>query len=242
MQGAQIQQEIQQLKVDLVKAVRMLERARILDMNGHLSSRAPGDDRFYINARSASRASLTVQDITCCNLDGDALAGETEPPSEVHIHAAIYRRRPEVNAVIHSHPHWQTVLGIAGQTMQPVYSIGAFAGNCPVFEKSSLVNTPEMAEELAQVLGNRCMVEIRHHGNVLVGPGIREVFVASIYLEENAKKQYHASLLNPNFHVLSGENLQRTRETNWTPSIVQKAWHYHEEKARLAGIFNDMWE
>ncbi|MCL6633802.1 MAG: class II aldolase/adducin family protein [Alicyclobacillus herbarius] len=233
-------QEVEALKLDLVKAVRMLERADILDMNGHISARFPEDNHFYINARAASRASLTTQDITCCDINGYPLEGETEPPSEFHIHAAIYRRRPDVNAVIHSHPHWQTVLGIAGIAMQPVFSIGAFTVDFPVFEKSSLVNTPEMAEELAEVLGDHTVAQIRHHGNVLVGSGVREVFAASIYVEENAKKQYYAKLLNPNHHIMSGENLQRTKETNWAPSIIQKVWHYHEEKARMAGILDEL--
>ncbi len=225
------------IRRQLVKAVRMLERIGILDMNGHFSFRLPKQDRFLINARAASRASLTVEDIVSCDLDGRVDEGMQEPPSEVHIHAAIYQRRPDVSAVIHSHPHWQTVLGIAGHPLRPVFSIGAFTTDFPVFEKSSLVNTRELAVELAETLGTSPVVQIRHHGNVVVGSGIEEVFAASVYLEENAKKQFYAASINADFHVLEGENLERTRESNWAPSIIRKAWRYQEEKARLAGSF-----
>ena len=116
--------ETSDIKQEIVTAIRMLESAGLVDMNGHLSYRIPGTDRVLINSRRASRASLTVDDIGTMDLEGNLVDGEDEPPSEKHIHTSVYRARDDVHSVLHNHPHWQTVLGIAGIEMQPVFSIG----------------------------------------------------------------------------------------------------------------------
>ncbi|WAH37984.1 class II aldolase/adducin family protein [Alicyclobacillus dauci] len=232
-------ENIANLSVCLAKAVRMLESIELLDMNGHISCRLPGDEsKFLINARAASRASIRARDIVVCNADGKPEPGYPEPPSEVHIHAEIYRRRNDVGSIIHNHPHWQTVLGIADIPFKPVFSIGSFVENAVFYERSSLVNTREMGEELATLLDDQRAIQIRHHGAVVVGHTVEEAFVTSVFMEENAKKQYQAHLLNPDHRVLEGANLERTRESNWSPSIVRKVWNYHEEKSRLTGCLN----
>lgn len=230
----------QEFKQQVAKAVRMLENIGLLDMNGHVSYRIPSTDRFFINSRKASRASITVEDIVMCDMNGKLLEGDSEPPSEYHIHTEIYKRRSDVFSVIHNHPHYQTVLGIADIEMKPVFGIGSFVEQVPVYEKSSLVNTTEMGAELAEILGSGMTVQIRHHGTVIVGENVKSAFARSVFLEENAKKQYDSMLLRKDIRVLQGENLARTRETNWQPSIIQKIWTYHEEKAAKEGALKGL--
>jgi ribulose-5-phosphate 4-epimerase/fuculose-1-phosphate aldolase len=83
-------------------------------------------------------------------------------------------------------------------------------------------------------------VQLRNHGAVVAAESVKAAFARSVFLEENAKKQYDAMLLGKDIWVLGGDNLVRTRETAWQPSIIQKVWTYHEEKAikegALAGI------
>jgi ribulose-5-phosphate 4-epimerase/fuculose-1-phosphate aldolase len=224
------------IRVKIAKSIRMLENIGLLDMNGHLSYRIPGKEMIFINSRKAGRATLMAKDITLVDLEGNLLEGLSEPPSEFHIHTSIYRKRPDVLSVLHNHPHWQTVLGIAGKELEAVFSIGSFAENIPTFEDSSLINTKAMGDRLSDCLGEANMVNIRHHGSVVVGENIQEVFARCIFMEENAKKQYHAALLG-SYQPLSGENLTRTRDTNWSPKIVQKIWDYHEEKANRDSLF-----
>jgi Ribulose-5-phosphate 4-epimerase and related epimerases and aldolases len=227
--------QIDEIKLQIVKAVRMLVNADLLDMNGHLSYRIPGTDRVLINSRKASRASLNVGDIVLIDLDGNLVEGNTEPPSEYHIHTSTYRVRSDVNSVLHHHPHWQTVLGIARQPMQPVFSIGSFVvPEMPVYETSSLVNTREIGDEMAATLADFDVMTIRHHGSVVVGDSVQNVFARAVFVEENCKKQYYASLLGP-VQPLTGDNLERTRDTNWKPTIPKKVWDYHEEKTRMDG-------
>lgn len=234
--------QVDELKLLVVKAVRMLERIELLDNNGHVSVRIPGADRFLINSRKASRASLTIRDIVMCDMDGKLLEGDVEPPSEFHIHTEIYKRRDDVGSVVHNHPHYQTVLGIADVPLKPVFGVGAFVQDVPMFEDSSLINTRELGIQVAEKLGKESSVLLRHHGTVVAADDIKSAFTISVFLEENAKKQYHASLLGPNIKVLEGENLERTRTSNWQPSIIQKLWTYHQEKAEKQGALSGITE
>ncbi len=68
--------DISAVKRDIVTAIRLLELAGLVDMNGHVSYRLPGTDRVLINSRAASRASLTVEDIVTIDLDGNLLEGD----------------------------------------------------------------------------------------------------------------------------------------------------------------------
>ena len=99
-----------EIKQELVDAIRMLERAEYIDHNGHCSVRRDANS-FYINSGASMRASLTVEDIVAVDLDGRPVdGGNVKPPLEFPIHAEVYRARPKVNAVFHTHPQWSTYL------------------------------------------------------------------------------------------------------------------------------------
>jgi ribulose-5-phosphate 4-epimerase/fuculose-1-phosphate aldolase len=211
-------------------------------MNGHVSCRIPGTDHFLINMRKASRASIAVDGVVICDRDGNLLDGPSEPPSEVYIHSEIYKRRPDVQSIVHGHPHWQTVLGIADIEFKPVFMLGSFIKRMKIYEDSSLVNLPEMGRGLAEALGEDTVIQLRHHGNVVVGESIHAAFAATVYVEEHAKKLYYAALAGTKMKVLEGENLKRTAETAWSPSIVQKVWDYYSEKADKNNVFDGISE
>jgi ribulose-5-phosphate 4-epimerase/fuculose-1-phosphate aldolase len=229
--------KVEDLKLLVAKSIRMLENIQLLDMNGHVSCRIPGTDHFLINRRKASRASVSQNDIVVCDKEGNLIEGPSEPPSEIYIHSEIYKRRPDVHSIVHGHPHWQTVLGIADIEYQPVFMLGSFISSMKTYEKSSLVNLPEMGKELAEMLGEDTVIQLRHHGNVVVEESVQASFAATVYVEEHAKKLYYAALAGTKMRVLEGENLQRTAETAWSSSIVQKVWDYYAEKATKNNVF-----
>ena len=90
-------------KQKLVDAIRMLERAEIIDHNGHCSTRRDAGS-FYINSGASVRGALTRRRHRRLDLDGNLVEGAAKPPLEFHIHSEIYRARPDVNAVFHTHP------------------------------------------------------------------------------------------------------------------------------------------
>src|SRR5688500_320043 len=141
------------MKQQLVDAIRMLERAKIIDHNGHCSARRDASS-IYINSGASVRGSLAVEDIVTIDLDGNLLEGNAKPPLEFHIHSEIYRRRPDVNAIAHTHPQWSTFLSMTGKPFKVVYAQAALLGDIPLMDSPLSINTKPMGERLAEVLGD----------------------------------------------------------------------------------------
>ncbi len=223
----------------VARSVRILTSIGLMDMNGHVSARdADEAGTMWINSRKASRSTLRAKDVVAVDLaSGKPLGGGDEPPSEFHIHRAIMQRRPDVGGIVHSHPDFIVTLSIAGVKLQPVSGIGSFLPeDVPVFEDANLVNTEARGEAVAELLGAHPAIVLRGHGVVVVGATPQEALARYVCAEENARLQYRAAAIGKP-HVLRGEELAIVRRETWTPSIVQKHWHYHEETALRNGAF-----
>jgi L-ribulose-5-phosphate 4-epimerase len=216
------------VKQQLVDAIRMLERAGIIDHNGHCSARRDGAS-FYINSGGAVRGALTVDDIVTVDLDGNLVEGSAKPPLEFHIHSAMYRARPEVNAVMHTHPQWSTFLTMTGVPYKAVYAQGVLLGDLPLMDSPLSVNTRPMGERLAATIGQRPAALLKAHGAVTVGKDVVEAFVLAAYLEENAYRQYMAMQIGEPY-VFNESEQKACREKLWTPSLFKKTWDHYRSK------------
>ena len=215
-------------KQQLVDAIRMLERAGYIDHNGHASARRDAAT-FYINSGASMRGALTVDDIVTVDLDGNLVAGAAKQPLEYHIHSEIYRARPDVNAVMHTHPQWSTFLTMTGTKYQPVYAQGVLLGDMPVMDSVLSINTRPMGEKLAAELGSRPAILLKAHGAVAVGGDIVECFALAAYIEENAYRQYMAMQIGEPY-VFSEQEQKVSREKLWTASLFKKTWDHYRSK------------
>jgi ribulose-5-phosphate 4-epimerase/fuculose-1-phosphate aldolase len=216
------------MKAQLVDAIRMLERAGYIDHNGHASARR--DDRsFYINSGASVRGALSDADIVTVDFDGNLLEGTAKPPLEFHIHSEIYRARPDVQAVMHTHPQWSTFLTMTGVKYQAVYAQGVLLGDMPLMDTPLSVNTRPMGERLAATLGPRPAVLLKAHGVVVVGADIVECFALAAYVEENAYRQYMAMQIGEPY-VFSEAEQRACREKLWSPGLFKKTWDHYYSK------------
>ncbi len=221
MKGAELQQQ-------LVDAIRMLARADIVDHSGHGSARRDGQS-FYINSAASARGALTTDDIVAVDLDGNLVEGSARPPFEFHIHSEIYRVRPDVHAVMHTHPRWSTFLTMVGAPYRAVYAQGALLGNIPLVDSPLSVNTRSMGERVAVTLGGGPGVLLKSHGAVVVGSDVVECFALAAYLEENAYRQYMATQIGDPY-VFSEAEQQAFRERLWTPNLFRKTWDHYRSR------------
>jgi L-ribulose-5-phosphate 4-epimerase len=215
----------------LADALSMLERAEIVDFNGHMSARLPGSDRVLINAGASVRSALTARDIVTIDFDGRPGEGDAVPPMEFHIHTEIYRRRPDVHAVVHTHPLWSTLFSMTGQPVLPVTMQAAVIGEIRQFDRTASINTKPLGVELAQALGGARAVMLRSHGAVCVGADIVEAFVLAVYLEENARRQYLARPLGTP-SVLGDDEVETIGRNLRKAHLLRKVWDYHHAKLR----------
>jgi len=222
-------QNVTTLKETLVAAIAMLEGAQIIDFNGHFSVRVPGTDYMLINSGRSVRSAMTVEDIVMIDLDGGLIEGSAVPPMEFHIHAAIYRRRADVQAVVHTHPLWSTLLGMVDKPVLPVIMQAAVLGDIQYFPKTASINTLALGEALAESLAEHSVVMLKSHGAVVASQGILETFVQAVYVEENAQRQYMASQIGSPY-VLDAQAIGEIRANLWKPHLLQKVWDYHYAK------------
>jgi L-fuculose-phosphate aldolase len=216
------------VKRQLVDAIRMLERAGMIDHNGHCSARRD-ETSFYINSAASVRGALTVDDIVVVNLEGDLVEGTAKPPLEFHIHSAVYRARADAHAVMHTHPQWSTFLTMTGTPYKPVYAQGVLLGDIPVMDSPLSVNTKTMGERLAATLGSGPAVLLKAHGAVTVGADVVEAFVLAAYLEENSHRQYMAMQIGDPY-VFTEDEQRACREKLWSATLFKKTWDHYRSK------------
>ena len=215
-------------KQQIVRCIRMLERSDIIDYNGHASVRI-GEQRMLINIGSCQRSQLTVDDICTIDFDGNLIAGNGKPPLEFHLHAGIYKSRTDVDAVIHAHPNWSTILSTAGQAYLPVYAQGSLVYPLPVLDSPDSINNPEMAKRLTDVLGDRPAVLMKAHGAATTGKSIIDAFVLINYLEDNAYRQYMSSQIGKPY-AFSEKEIAMCREKLWNANLSKRTWDHFSAK------------
>ena len=219
------------LRQQLADALSMMERAEVIDFNGHMSCRLPGTDHILINSGKSVRSALAAADIIEIDLEGKPVGHDVVPPMEFPLHSAIYRARPDVNAVAHTHPVWSTLFSSVGEPVLPVTMQAAVMGPVQLFAKTASINNPGIAAELAQALGPHRVVMLKSHGAVSVGADIVEAFVFAIYLEETARRQYLARAIGTPY-ALNAKEVDTIGANLRKPHLLKKVWDYHHAKLR----------
>jgi L-fuculose-phosphate aldolase len=216
------------LKQQLADAIRMLERAGIINHSGHGSARRDAAS-FFVNSGASVRGALTVDDIVAVNFDGQLIEGTAAPPIEFYIHAELYRARPDVHAVMHTHPQWSTFLTMTGVPYEKVYAQGVLLGDMQVLDSPMPINTRQMGERVAATVGTNPAALIKAHGAVTVGADIVEAFVLAAYLEENAYRQYMAMQVGEPY-VFNEAEQKACRDKLWSRNLFQKTWDHYYSK------------
>jgi ribulose-5-phosphate 4-epimerase/fuculose-1-phosphate aldolase len=169
----------------------MAERGLVEHVLGHISVRT-GEDELLVRCRGPEEAGLaytTADDVRAVRFDGSGDLGAWTTPNELPIHTEVLRRRDDVTAVVHAHPPAVVTASLLDAPLVPVY--GAYdipgarlaAGGIPVWERSALITTRELAGAMADALGTRPVVLLRGHGLVSVAGGPPETAVAHAVIQ-----------------------------------------------------------
>jgi L-fuculose-phosphate aldolase len=206
------------LRARIAQACRVAGRMGLTRaLRGHISARIPGTDRIFVKARGPAESGVrytTSDQIVEVDLEGKPVAGMPEGlrgPSEVFIHTAIYRARPEVNAVLHMHPPTVVLFTVVGKPLLPIYGgydpygLGLALEDIPVFDRSVLINTPELGQEFTKVMGRKRACLMRGHGITTAAESIEEAGLIALSLNELATMNFHAHMLGVP-RVISGED------------------------------------
>jgi HCOMODA/2-hydroxy-3-carboxy-muconic semialdehyde decarboxylase len=218
------------LATTLVVANRVLYRHGVVDGFGHVSARDPAAPDRFLLSRSLAPGQVTRADLMTFDLDGNAQNGDARRPYlELWIHSEIYRARPDVAAVVHSHSPSVIPFGATRSTLKPLYHMSSFLGEGSAYfeirdaggNTDMLVRDRPLGAALARSLGDRSVVLMRGHGSTVVGGSIEEAVFRAVYTEINARLQMQALDLGDPIY-LNAEEAAKSTQTN--RSVFRRAW------------------
>lgn len=191
---------------DLVLANRILSSRDIgvLDPFGHISVRDPGAPGVYYMARYVAAGMVTADDIIAYDLESNPIdSSRRDNFNERFIHGEIYKARPDVMAVVHSHTPELVSFSISSTPLRAVFNGGLFIGDgLPIFDirkfnhgNTGIVSTPALGHELAAQLGRRGAILMYAHGAVTVDSSLINLVTRAYYLRQNAQIQMGAMQL-----------------------------------------------
>lgn len=230
---------------DLVIANRILAHEGVVDAYGHVSVRSPHDPSRYLISVSRSPELVTSADIIECTLDGTPAKAEHRALYiERHIHGAIYERRPEVQAVIHSHALEVLPFSISTVKLQPVlHSAGIIGHRIPVWDiadkfgdTSLLVENMAQGRDLADMLASDRVVLMRGHGFATGGRTLPEVVRIAAILPRNARALLEALSLGGGFKGLSAGEIDRRLGARVDAPEYYRAWEYWATRAGCGAL------
>jgi ribulose-5-phosphate 4-epimerase/fuculose-1-phosphate aldolase len=189
---------------DLVAASHILADQGVLDGFGHVSLRHPGAANRYFLSRAIAPAIITPDDIMEFDLDSNPVDQRGRLMYiERYIHGEIYKARPDVNAVVHSHSPTVVPFTVSSVKLQAICHMSAFiGGGVPNFEirdtagmTDLLIRDAQLGHDLAKTLGNHDVALMRGHGNICVGANVMTAVYRAVYTEVNARLQAQAIAL-----------------------------------------------
>ena len=216
---------------DVVVANHILARQGVVDGFGHVSARHPHDPQKFLLSRSRAPELVEAADIMVFDLDCEAQGGDLRTGYlERYIHGEIYKLRPDVHAVVHSHSPSVIPFAASSVRLRPIYHMSGFlTGQTRVFDirhafgcTDMLVRNREHGAALAAEQGDRGVVLMRGHGFVACGMSIPVAVYRAIYTEQNASLQQRAIALGGEVTYLDDDEARLSEATN--RGVVGRPW------------------
>ncbi len=215
---------------DLALANRILYDQGVVDAMGHASVRHPDHPELFLLSANRAPGLVRRRDIYCYRQDGSPVdADGPRPYLERFIHAEIYRSRPDVQAVVHSHSPNVIPFACTHTALRPLFHMSGFLGSGSAHfdirdeagDTDMLIRDSNLGRSLASALGSHSCVLMRGHGSTVVGTSLPQAIYRAIYTEINAKLQLAASGLGePQF--LSKTEARLASEANDTQ--IPRSW------------------
>jgi L-ribulose-5-phosphate 4-epimerase len=165
---------------------------------GNVSGRVPGTDRFVIKPSGIGYEELSPEAIVVCDLDGALVDGDLAPSSDTAAHAYVYRHRPDVGGVVHTHSTYATAWAARGEPIPCVLTAMAdeFGGEIPV-GPFALIGDDSIGRGIVATLDKHRSpaVLMQNHGVFTVGPDARAAVKAAVMCEDVARTVHIARQL-----------------------------------------------
>jgi L-fuculose-phosphate aldolase len=171
----------------LVYGRKIAERLLVVGPGGNTSVRA--DKAIVVKTSGCAFEDCTEDDYIPIDITtGDVVGSDKKPTCEIYMHIACFLKRPDVNAVVHTHPPIATGIASAGKTLPPIYPdlIALVGAEIPVLPYI-VPSGKALANAVAEVITDHNAVLLSNHGLLTVGVNLREAYFRNLLVEEACK-------------------------------------------------------
>jgi L-fuculose-phosphate aldolase len=168
---------------------RMLNSGLTVETWGNISARDAGTGLIYLTPSAMSYALICEDDVVTASIDGTIISGSRKPTVEFELHLGIYRERPEINAVVHTHPVYSQIFGVLRESIPALIDEAAqVLGGEVRCARYELPGTKELAAACVEALGkNAYACLLANHGAVSIGKDMDAAFRVAKVLEMTAQ-------------------------------------------------------
>jgi ribulose-5-phosphate 4-epimerase/fuculose-1-phosphate aldolase len=222
--------ETHELAADVATACRILAaQGHEHTVLGHVSARAPGATAMQVKPAGMGLAEVRPEDLLTIGIDGSLLEGTRPVHAEMPIHTGIYQRRPDVNAVVHTHPLHVAALAASAADFRMVNQDSVyFAEGIGFYPSPALIVTAEQGAALAEALGDRRAAVLRNHGLVTVGATVQEAVFLAVSFVHSLQVQVMATQFGALSCISADEAEEMARHFAGSyERRVNTAWEYH---------------
>ncbi len=221
---------------ELVLANHILSNEGVVDAYGHVSIRNPQDPTHYFLSKNVAAGSVTVNDIVEYDLDSNAVNPKgASGYTERFIHGEIYRARPDVMAIVHTHAPELIPFSASSVELRPISHMAAFLGaGVAKFEirdsgamVDMLIRNPALGKALARTLADKPAVLLRGHGAVVASSSLHLAVGHAYYMAFNAKLQEQAILLGGKVTYMEPEEAKKSAPKDG----FERSWAFWKERA-----------
>jgi L-ribulose-5-phosphate 4-epimerase len=160
---------------------------------GNVSARDPGSGLVAIKPSGVRYEDLTAESMVVLDLDGRVVDGSHKPSSDAASHLYVYRHRPDVNGVVHTHSRFATAFAAVGRSI-PVYltaQADEFGGEIPC-AGFAMIGDEQIGAQIVEAIGRSPAVLLKNHGVFTVGPSAAAAVKAAVMTEDVAATTFMA--------------------------------------------------
>ncbi|MGI6712586.1 MAG: class II aldolase/adducin family protein [Bacillota bacterium] len=202
---------------------QLIDYGLVLATWGNISCRVPKTDLFLVTPSGIPYSELQPSDLVQLDLTGEYIEGTRIPSSESLVHLAIYKKRPDVQAIVHTHSNYASMFAVVRENIPPILvDMAQMIGGPIKVAKYALSGTQELALNTVEALEDRNAVLLANHGVITTGSNLDEAFNISLLVEKCAQVLLGAKNLGSPFIL----------DTKDTLELREEYLHYYGQKSR----------
>jgi L-fuculose-phosphate aldolase len=232
----QPESELQTLQTDLLHGFHILDQAgQGTGIAGHLTARLPGTSTFWANQWGLGFDEIGIDDLVESDFELRTVSGNGNCNPTLHIHTQIYRARPDINCIVHTHAANIVALTATGSELMPLTQSGCyyFDDVCLFDEFDGVVLGTQEGDAIARVLGDNHAILLKHHGLITVGDTIGDAVVGATVLDYACEVQLKA-MASGRFDTLPDDAARQSQGFIRSPATLALRWAHLKRKARRA--------